>query len=192
MRDRQVLPEGVEETLAEYKVDLICGGFPCVSVSEAGQRKGLSDKRWLWSEFRRIIGLLRPRLIIIENVTGLLEHGPAFAAILTDLASWGYDAEWNSLSTGFMFGHNRPRVFIIAYPMQQRLEGRIFTQKAWATFTILASGNRRLPTPRILGRVPRFPNRVDRLKALGNAVVPQIAEWIGRRITTQESERGQS
>ena len=68
-------------------VDLICGGFPCQPVSQAGRRIGTSDERWLWPEFARIIRQIRPRWVVAENVTGLLSanSGRAFAELKAPL-----------------------------------------------------------------------------------------------------------
>jgi len=64
-------------------VDLVCGGFPCQPVSVAGQRQGTDDDRWLWPEFRRIVGLLGPRYVLVENVPGLFtaNDGHAFGEV---------------------------------------------------------------------------------------------------------------
>jgi DNA (cytosine-5)-methyltransferase 1 len=114
-------------------VDLICGGFPCQPVSCAGKRKGDEDDRWLWPEFYRIVCLVKPSWVVVENVPGLLsaKHGQLFGGILTDLAKAGYDAEWQVLSAA-QFGapHLRKRVFIVAHSNTSRLpslwiEGRL-------------------------------------------------------------------
>ena len=74
------------------EVDLICGGFPCQPVSQAGKQKGKDDKRWLWPEYRRIVSELRPNYVFVENVRNLLRlHG---TEVLGDLTTLGYDAEW--------------------------------------------------------------------------------------------------
>ena len=101
-------------------VDMICGGFPCQPVSVAGQRQGVNDDkgRWLWPEFRRIVELVRPRFVFVENVTGLLtaNDGHAFGDILGDLAELGYDAEWSVLSASDVGApHLRKRVWLVAH-----------------------------------------------------------------------------
>lgn len=169
------------------RVDLICGGFPCQPVSLAGKRCGQEDERWLWPEMARIIRMVRPRYVLVENVPGLLVRG--MGDILGDLASLGYDAEWQVLpAAAFGAPHIRERVFIVAYSDSQRCNGRPCIFPASRT-------ERKLSTQRDnpwavesgVGRVAYgVPNRVYRLRALGNAVVPQVAEWIGRRIIKEE------
>ena len=105
-------------------IDLIAGGFPCQDVSITGNRAGLAGKRsGLWPDFQRLIGELRPRFALVENVTGLLngERGAWMGQILADLAALRYDAEWFSLpAAAFGAPHWRWRVFILAYPNSER------------------------------------------------------------------------
>lgn len=175
------------DPFGKWRVDLICGGFPCQPVSRAGQRRGLQDERWLWGEFARIIRLVAPRYVLVENVSGILDR--ALAQVLGDLSDLGFDAEWGTLPAAF-FGapHYRGRVFVVAYA---HTEGRQDT--AWRsgqaesprwrilTPTALESRSQHWPSEPTVGRVVHGVSgwMVERL---GNAVVPQVAEWIGRRI----------
>ena len=98
-------------------VDVLCGGFPCQDVSSAGGRAGIKQgtRSGLWYEYARLIGEVRPRYVIIENVRGLLSRG--IEIVLQDLAALGYDAEWEVLpAAAFGAPHHRERVFIVAYP----------------------------------------------------------------------------
>jgi DNA (cytosine-5)-methyltransferase 1 len=121
-------------------VDILTGGFPCQDLSIAGKRAGLEDgtRSGLWSEFARAIETIKPKLVVIENVKGILsakansnvEHCQdcmgndgeqpvlrALGAVLGNLDDIGYDAKWCGLraaDTGAP--HNRFRIFIIAYP----------------------------------------------------------------------------
>jgi DNA (cytosine-5)-methyltransferase 1 len=121
-------------------IDILTGGFPCQDLSLAGKRAGLKDgtRSGLWSEFARAIETLNPRLVIIENVRGLLSataHSDlesctwclgnepdepalrALGAVLGDLASLGYDAQWTGVrASDAGAAHNRFRIFIVAYP----------------------------------------------------------------------------
>nr|DAR69270.1 MAG TPA: Cytosine specific methyltransferase [Caudoviricetes sp.] len=100
-------------------VDVICGGFPCQAFSVAGKRKGFEDTRGtLFFEIARFASILRPRLLFLENVKGLLNHdgGDTFETILSALDELGYDAEWQVLnSKNFGVPQNRERVFIIGH-----------------------------------------------------------------------------
>ncbi|MCW1024666.1 DNA cytosine methyltransferase [Streptococcus anginosus] len=100
-------------------VDIICGGFPCQAFSIAGKRKGFEDTRGtLFFEIARFASILRPRLLFLENVKGLLNHngGDTFETILSALDELGYDAEWQVLnSKNFGVPQNRERVFIIGH-----------------------------------------------------------------------------
>ena len=180
--DKPVLSKDTEEALDEYKVDLLCGGFPCQPFSVAGKRKGTSDKRWLWPEFIRVIRLLRPNYILVENVPGILASWEGMGEILRGLAQSGYDAEWDSIpAAAFGAPHRRYRVFIVAYASGKRCWPK--TEES-----IFAGG----ATPQLcswwsvepdVGRVAYgVPRQLDRGRSIGNAVVPQVAEWIGRRI----------
>lgn len=126
--------------LAVEPVDVLCGGFPCQDVSAAGRRAGIASgtRSGLWLEYAEAINQLRPQLVVIENVRGLLsgyahramEPGPddlgdrssrpllrAAGAVLGDLADLGYDARWTTVAASEVGApHRRERVFIVAYP----------------------------------------------------------------------------
>jgi DNA (cytosine-5)-methyltransferase 1 len=122
-------------------VDILTGGFPCQDLSLAGKRAGLKDgtRSGLWSEFARAIEVLQPRLVVIENVRGLLSataHSDlepceicvgetpnsepvlrALGAVLGSLANIGdYEVRWQGLRAADAGApHNRFRIFIVAY-----------------------------------------------------------------------------
>ena len=100
-------------------VDIICGGFPCQAFSIAGNRRGFEDTRGtLFFEIARFTSILRPRILFLENVKGLLNHdkGRTFETILQTLDELGYDVEWQVLnSKNFGVPQNRERVFIIGH-----------------------------------------------------------------------------
>ena len=104
-------------TLPDF--DLIVGGFPCQAFSIAGKRKGFEDTRGtLFFEIARIIQSKQPRLLLLENVKGLLSHddGRTFKTIISTLAELGYDCQWQVLnSKNFGVPQNRERVFIIGH-----------------------------------------------------------------------------
>jgi DNA (cytosine-5)-methyltransferase 1 len=255
-------------------VDVLCGGFPCQDLSYAGAGAGLTGARsGLWSEYARLIGELRPRYVIVENVAALLARG--LGTVLSDLAALGYDAEWDCIPASAVGApHRRDRLWIVAYPARDlpagatstgaerertrtggqsngawapgdthsdahnagrclvaehdggsdelggRTSGRhtdglrdevadaagVGYERPWASrngWSGSTNGSRGIGGEPSCARPPNWwavepdvgrvahgvPARVDRLRALGNALVPQIAEWIGRRILEYEAER---
>jgi DNA (cytosine-5)-methyltransferase 1 len=245
----------------DYAVDVICGGFPCQDISVAGKGAGLAGARsGLWYEYARIIGELRPRFVIVENVAALLARG--MGTVLGELSALGYDAEWHVVPASAVGApHRRERVWIIgvrrwlgteAYAPRSDANG-IGSHRAEVNFVggvelrdeqdgiarsvredapdandqgesdvpvddvawrglpesscgIASDADRprrikqRRPEPTSaeqsaaecggwwsvepdVGRVAHgVPSRVDRLRCLGNAVVPQVVEIIGRAI----------
>jgi DNA (cytosine-5)-methyltransferase 1 len=223
-------------------VDVICGGFPCQDISNAGKRAGIEGERsGLWSEMHRIISELRPRYVLVENVAALLGRG--MGRVLGDLAEIGYDAEWEVVSAADVGApHLRERVWLLAYPKCVReLQPQGSKQDEWGWTSnggskmahtddaglegwdgeklrqrarewlarpgcacavddtmrgrygaqeraVRAGRNSSINTGQWLvepnvGRVAHgVPARVDRLRGLGNAVVPQIPEMFAHRI----------
>lgn len=215
------------------RVDVIVGGFPCQDISIAGKGAGIDGARsGLWREYARLIGELRPRYAVVENVPAIIHRG--LERVLADLTEMRYDAEWQHLSAAaFGAPHLRRRVFVIAYPSgtgarlaayrssrQGRqpadpLEPAILSQRdrahrteganADSTYALGYSerirrgqvrhqeqersssaargvGIRRSEwwqTEPAVGRVvDGVPYGVDRIRGLGNAVVPQVAQYV--------------
>lgn len=170
------------------EITLLSGGFPCQPHSIAGKRMASNDERDLWGEYARIICETRPKWVLGENVLGLLtsESGRFFGRVLNDLASMGYRVGWSSYpasTVGAVF--HRGRVFIVACADSNGLQGVIQgSQEAYAAHTL-----KRPPSENIRNVIglwngeARHSNRIresdgvsnwmDRLKALGNCVVPQ-------------------
>lgn len=100
------------------RIDLIAGGFPCQAFSIAGQRKGFQDvtRGTLFFEIIRFASILRPKHLLLENVTGLLSHdgGRTFETIIRTLDELGYVGEWNVLNSSAYVPQNRERIFIVA------------------------------------------------------------------------------
>jgi DNA (cytosine-5)-methyltransferase 1 len=188
-------------------IDIIAGGFPCQDISISNHAgSGISgSKSGLWSEFARIIRDFRPRFVLVENVPNILNRG--IGKVLGDLAACRYDAEWDVLPA-CEFGADilRERLFIIAQPEQERrawiLRGRpgvgVEPHPAWGPADSLDSPNDRakrieawLCQPAVLGSLDGIPSRlVERqLGGYGNAVVPQVSEWIGRAIMRVQLSR---
>jgi DNA-cytosine methyltransferase len=105
-------------------VDVVCGGFPCQDISDAGKRAGIDGERsGLWAEFARLIRELEPRYIVVENVAALLGRG--LSRVLGDLAESGYDAEWDCLPASAVGApHRRDRIWIVAYADSRRRRQR--------------------------------------------------------------------
>jgi DNA (cytosine-5)-methyltransferase 1 len=97
-------------------IDVICGGFPCQDISSAGKGNGIDGERsGLWSEYARLVGEIRPRYVIVENVAALLGRG--LDRVLGDLSTLGYDAEWHCIPASAVGApHQRDRIWIVAYP----------------------------------------------------------------------------
>nr|WP_280465645.1 DNA cytosine methyltransferase [Nocardia brasiliensis] len=150
-------------------VDVLTGGFPCQDVSLAGRRAGLSEgtRSGLWSHMFRAVSVLRPKLVLIENVRGLLSAravrnmesgegdlgagggGPlrALGAVLGDLSSIGFDADWALVRASDVGAcHQRARVFILAYPAGTRTVGVGTTP---AVGSVPGGVTTLLPTPQV-------------------------------------------
>lgn len=168
-------------------VDLVAAGYPCQPFSSAGKRRGADDPRHLWPDVARIIREIQPRALVLENVQGHVSKG--LHEVLEEVAQLGFNAEWGVYSAAQAgLPHRRNRLFILAYRDRQGLEG-------WSGSKPQGS-NERQAGPRgpkddwsnvpeyfwpatqsnICGVPDGLSNRVDRLRALGNAVVPQQAE----------------
>jgi len=200
--------------------DILCGGYPCQPFSSAGKRNGANDPRHLWPWVREAISELRPKYAILENVRGHITLG--LSTVLGELASIGYDAEWQIVSANSVGApHLRERVIIIAHPFRElantdnsgqlQRQPQIFTAHRWLNALNLtrSSSTNVADTHSISGHIehqrqvlqPNFagcswwqtepnvgrvadgiPHRVDRLRGLGNSVVPQVAELVGRMV----------
>ena len=190
-------------------VDVITGGFPCQDISVAGKQAGIGEgtRSGLWSEVARLIGELRPRYAIMENVTALIsgDSGQWFGRVLGDLAEIGYDCEWHCIPASELGAHHhRDRVWIIACPQNvadtnsERLQGLLTpgALQKWRE-TVGHSGQGGEPPgwswatePNICRVANGIPHRSHRLKGLGNSVCPPVVELIGRAILDSERAAG--
>jgi DNA (cytosine-5)-methyltransferase 1 len=182
---------------ARPPVDVVAGGFPCQPFSIAGrQRRGIADARWGWPWMADVIAALAPSWVVIENVPALVRAGRAFDVILTDLAALRFDAEWGVVPACAMGApHTRRRLFIVAYPdrVARTLADQYVVRpgSSQVRLPVQNGGGTRGPwlvEPR-MGRVADgIPDRVDRLRCLGNAVVPAVAQYIGMHIAFDQEK----
>ena len=235
-------------------VDILCGGFPCTDISLAGKGAGLEGKdSSLWWEFDRIIRELRPRYVVVENVSALRSRG--LGGVLGSLSESGYDAQWDCIPAQAVGApHRRDRLYLVAWRVsdsecsavrdqpergpgasqeshggnteslhlgqqladsnsrgceEQRLAGperrrreqgarghlphgrngqgwppRPDDMQAWGSVQADAQ-------PAICRMAHGVPDRTHRLRALGNSVVPQVAELVGGWIKEMEELDGQ-
>ena len=194
-----------------HTVDIISGGFPCQPFSVAGKQKGKGDDRYLWPEMLRVITELAPRWVIGENVPGILRIAADDVCKDLERAGYEVGIfDYEAAAVGAP--HRRERIAFVAHANNAGLQGRErkelrertgkWTAGQGGTPTANAESTERArergmarerrAEPRCggwwavepdVGRVAHgVPNRVDRLKCLGNAVVPQAFYPIFRAI----------
>jgi DNA (cytosine-5)-methyltransferase 1 len=186
--------ENFYERTGLQTVDIISGGFPCQPFSVAGKQGNKEDDRYLWPEMLRVISILRPKWVIGENVAGLLsiDEGRTFATIIKGLESANYKV-MPIVSTASNYGASfeGKRVFIIATSescghrrsaseklclLERKLvEGKQERDSLWGKNErcIIYSIRHQEARPDCLRSNYGFPDWLDRIKCLGNAVVPQ-------------------
>lgn len=167
---------------------IVTGGFPCQDVSDAGERAGIHGERsGLYTEAVRIIRVFRPDHALLENVSGLYRRG--LGTVLGALAEIGYDAQWDCIPSAARGAlHLRPRVWITAQCSDSgcvRPQGIRATAKeprAWEQLERLVQAELRVSVPAGKGGgvADGLSRRVDRLRALGNAVDPHVVEAVAR------------
>lgn len=140
-------PLGMARAGYPTRLRTITGGFPCQDISNAGKQVGIEGERsGLWKEMHRLIRDLRPDYAIMENVGALVNRG--LSTVLGDLASCGYDAEWQCLrASDFGAPHQRERVFIVAYPRSKRPSSIRHRLSTWTNDTTSTSGTEELAYP---------------------------------------------
>jgi DNA (cytosine-5)-methyltransferase 1 len=186
-------------------IDLITGGFPCQPYSRAGARRGNDDSRALWPEMLRIISESKPRWVLGENVPGIIEM--ALDGCLSDLEAIGYEVGTIEIpACAVNARHRRERVWIVANAQNElrRTEDGCLDRgesqgRGKAESGILREGLRHAlddglaaaiesrrwnrwqnAASRVCGVADGIPSPMDRNRALGNAIVPQVAAEILR------------
>lgn len=200
--------------LGVERIDIISGGFPCQPYSFAGKRRGNEDDRALWPQMLRVISEVRPRWVIGENVAGII--GMALDGVLASLEAEGYEARAVLLPACAVGAwHIRQRVFIVAHADCQQHESNAHAEQWQATKNVCHTDGERCKEfdTSTFGRESQFPawrpdsrgsqwatepkvgrvvagisRRVDRLRALGNAVVPQQVYPILAEIARMEAQ----
>ena len=163
-------------------VEVVCGGFPCQPFSRAtaGKRRGVEDDRYLWPEMLRIVAEVRPAWVCAENVAGI--DGLALVSLVSDLEALGYEVAPPLCIPACAVGqdHRRDRYWFLAHA--NRDGEPICTVNAEMAELPRGGGD-----TGGMGAPDGLPSRMDRLRALGNAVVPQIPELIGHAILAAEA-----
>lgn len=170
-------------------VELICGGYPCQGESGSGKRAGLEDDRWLWPEMLRIIKRKNPLWVICENVIN--HEGMGFSVVKTDLETAGYEV-WTFIipSAACRLQTVERHIWIIATSNEIRLQGNVKKPFQWLP-EVPEEFQRddqelfrrwALPESRVCRVGERCPDWVDRIKAIGDSIPPQIVEVLGKHI----------
>jgi DNA (cytosine-5)-methyltransferase 1 len=185
-----------------FSADVICGGFPCQDISFAGRQAGIKQgtRSGLFYELIRVIRLVRPRYVVLENVAAILANG--FNIVLGELAEAGYDCEWSCIRASDLgASHRRDRWWLVAYPNGSGPQGfgregelrKTCEKKSprWSfSYTMLSSEWRSyISKPLLFRGDDGLSSRVDRTRALGNSIVPQVAAIPLARVLELESER---
>ena len=169
-------------------VDLLTGGYPCQPFSAAGKRKGEEDPRHLWPYIREHINAIRPTQCFFENVEGHISLG--LSSVLSDMEEDGYSTAWGIFSAAEVGApHQRKRVYILANTISERLEGHArhgedLSESRWLNqksnrptcqSRVRIQEHNWLSEPNVGRVVDGCADRVDRIRLLGNGVVPQTA-----------------
>ena len=193
------LPPNLPQTASQLTL-FAEGSLVRTSPSQGGGAgMGEGTRSGLWSEYARLIGELRPRYAIVENVSALLGRG--LGSVLGDLAEIGYDAEWDCIPASAVGSpQQRDRVWVVAYPSGGQTRRPVFcdclreikTRRSYPTSSARGRfGLRRADQwdsePSVCRVADGVSPNVDRVSSLGNAVVPQIPELIGRAILSAEA-----
>jgi DNA (cytosine-5)-methyltransferase 1 len=200
------------KNVEKIECDIITGGYPCQPFSVAGSQKAQADDRHLWPEMFRVVSLSKPTWVVCENVYGHIKLG--VDDVLADLEGLGYTAQpivLPALAKGT--NHGRDRIFVVAYsPSDGCDEGsassrneatdgnrtkrahkdrdhegcrRVWPEMEWGGCSPWGWGTK----PPALRVDDGLPDRMDRNRALGNAIVPQVAYEILRCIAEIENRQ---
>lgn len=182
------------QSIERPTVGVVCGGFPCQPFSISGLQRGVVDERWMWPAMADVISAVRPGYVVVENVGQLVRPRArdAFGWLLGDLADLGFDAEWSLLSACAVGApHTRERLFLVAYPAGEFWSARLAEERCQHRQTEVREeldGEHAWGRPGVWLEAARAARGVadglatGMVAAGGNAVVPQVAEYVGRLI----------
>lgn len=166
------------------RIDLITGGYPCQGFSSAGRGRGKDDDRYLWPEMLRVVSEARPRFVLVENSPRI--KAMVLDDMCNDLESIGYSCgaiDIPALAVGAQ--HERNRMWVVAYDASERLPGSwqplqpihpATDSPRQATQLVDGYQGPSWPDQSGVGRVVHgVPEDMDRLRGLGNAIVPAVA-----------------
>jgi DNA (cytosine-5)-methyltransferase 1 len=176
-------------------VDVLCGGPPCTDLSDAGsawERPGLEGKRsgLVW-EYLRVVTEMEPTYVVIENVDGAAWRRwvPSVRRALHTRGYASVPFRLRACDVGAPFKGSR--VFLVATPHSHG-QSTLAQYAKVAVLQELADACRKdwgKPSPTALGMAPGIPRKMDRLRLVGNAVVPACAEVIGRMLLMLDQEQ---
>ena len=190
----------------------VIGGWPCQDISVAGSGRGLAGSHsGLFFEALRVVQQVRAEWLVLENVAGLLVRD--MGRVCASLAEVGFDLEWHCIQAAdvgaphirdrvFIFGVRRcqnaqiqprrspPSPEVLAYSNREGLEKWKGSKEASRASTTIARGDWWDAEPDVDRMAHGVPNRVDRVRCLGNAVVPQVAEELARIVRSRISREG--
>ena len=171
-------------------VDVITGGFPCQPFSVAGKQKGADDERNMWPATATVIGIVKPRFVLLENVPGVRTYLPV---VVRDLRRRGYEVSRPLVLGADDCGapHRRKRVWIVAHANQKGLSDTQGSgQDAELNGHRTAGGCSWWNAEPSVGRVANgVAHRVDRLKAIGNGQVPIVVATAWELLAVRQEGR---
>jgi DNA (cytosine-5)-methyltransferase 1 len=173
------------ESLAEIgvnKLDIIFGGFPCTDISMAGERKGINQatRSGLFFQIARLLGEMKPRYVMLENVAAIRSMG--IGLVEAELHAQGYDCRYGVLSAydvgachrrdrWWLLGRRRDAAPVIHFD-QRKTEPHPNADDLFGVVNEWVGGTWEIGIPRL---TEEKEHRADRLRMLGNSVVPQCA-----------------
>jgi DNA (cytosine-5)-methyltransferase 1 len=181
------------------KVDIVAGGFPCQDISIGNTNPdGINGERsGLWKEMARIISEIQPRYAFVENSPLLIQRG--LGVVLADIAEMGFDAKWGVIGADDIAGvHRRERFWMLcSHPDRVDVQGSGKREIFWGKEIQGEQNNGVDKNQQGLRSVFRsglrrgnneLADQVDRLKAIGNGQVPQVARLAWKILTSNKGE----